>query len=102
ECGRPGQKEIWALAELLWRKTHTTWPTVSFGGLMGAALATFPGEKNKELKGSARLYRILMTGSMYLIWKIRCEVVIRDNGVAKSATEIHNRWVALINERSTV
>ncbi|KAJ7758247.1 hypothetical protein B0H16DRAFT_1662335 [Mycena metata] len=99
ECGRPGQKEIWALAESLWRRSHTTWPTVLFGGIMGAALATFSGENNKESKGSARLYRILMTDSMYLIWKIRCEVVIRDNGVAKSVTEIHNRWVALMNER---
>ncbi|KAJ7770093.1 hypothetical protein B0H16DRAFT_1777204 [Mycena metata] len=78
ECSRPGQKEIWALAETLWRKSHTTWPTVSFGGLMGAALATFPGNKEKS-RGSARLYRILMTESMYLIWKIR--------------------WVALMNER---
>ncbi|KAJ7711656.1 hypothetical protein B0H16DRAFT_1667730 [Mycena metata] len=91
ECSRPGQKEIWALTELLWRKTHTTWPTVSFGGLRGAALATFPGENNKESKGSARLYRILMTDSMYLIWKIRYEVVIRDNGVAKSVGRAYER-----------
>ncbi|KAJ7748895.1 hypothetical protein B0H16DRAFT_1319529 [Mycena metata] len=99
ECTRPGRAEIWALAEAFWRKKDTTWPAVSFGGLMGAALGTFAGEKGKDSPSTARLYRILMTDSMYLIWKIRCEVVIKDNGVAKTTTEIHNRWVALINER---
>ncbi|KAJ7763072.1 hypothetical protein B0H16DRAFT_1414371 [Mycena metata] len=95
ECDRPGRAEIWALAEALWLKKYTTWPAVSFGGLMGAALAAFQGDNGKESPSTARLYRILITESMYLIWKIRCEVVISS----KTSTEIHNRWVALMNER---
>ncbi|KAJ7699841.1 hypothetical protein B0H16DRAFT_1348916, partial [Mycena metata] len=99
ECNRPGQAEIWNLAEALWRKRFSTWPTVSFGGIMGAALATFPDTNGKDSQSAACLYRIIMTESMYLIWKIRCEVVIKNNGEPKTITEIHNRWVALINER---
>ncbi|KAJ7719049.1 hypothetical protein B0H16DRAFT_1796039 [Mycena metata] len=88
ECNRPGRAEIWALAEALWLKKYTTWPAVSFGGLMGAALAAFQGDNGKESPSTARLYRILMTESIYIKqWR------------GKTSTEIHNRWVALMNER---
>ncbi|KAJ7743622.1 ribonuclease H-like protein, partial [Mycena metata] len=90
---RPGQAEIWALAKELWTLKHPTWPVLSFGSILGLGLATFKNEEGKPLPHTARLYRILISESMYLIWKIRCEVFIAEAGVAKSATEIHNRWV---------
>ncbi|KAJ7750842.1 hypothetical protein B0H16DRAFT_1460552 [Mycena metata] len=66
ECDRPGRAEIWALAEALWLKKYTTWPAVSFGGLMGGALAAFQGDNGKESPSTARLYRILMTESIWV------------------------------------
>ncbi|KAJ7141977.1 hypothetical protein C8R46DRAFT_1046559 [Mycena filopes] len=99
ECPRPGRAEVWALAEKLWAQKHPNWPQISLGSILGAGLATFKNENGKTLPNTARLYRILISESMYLIWKLRCEVVIAEAGVAKSATEIHNRWVAIMNER---
>ncbi|KAJ7668756.1 hypothetical protein DFH06DRAFT_982886 [Mycena polygramma] len=98
-CSRPGRHEIWELAKKLWLMKHKLWPIVSLGSILGAGLATFEDDENKKMPNTARLYRILMTESMYLIWKIRCEVVIGNDGAQKTPTEIHNRWVAALNER---
>ncbi|KAJ7847171.1 hypothetical protein B0H13DRAFT_1907416 [Mycena leptocephala] len=46
--------------------------------------------------------RILITESLYLIWKLRCECVISRDGEAPSENEIHNRWVSQINERLSI
>ncbi|KAJ7724006.1 hypothetical protein B0H16DRAFT_1666082 [Mycena metata] len=102
ECSRPGQAEIWALARELWTLKHPSWPQISLGSILGSGLATFRNTESKILPHTARLYRILISESMYLIWKIRCEVVIAEGGVPKSATEIHNRQVALMNERLNI
>ncbi|KAJ7054188.1 hypothetical protein C8F01DRAFT_995694, partial [Mycena amicta] len=59
----------------------------------------FRDPNGKELKGSSRLYKILLSESVFLIWKIRCEVVTQDDGVPKDEAKIHNRWLAIINER---
>jgi hypothetical protein len=37
-----------------------------------------------------------MAESVYLIWKLRCERVIQNNGVHATSKEI-NRWVATMN-----
>ncbi|KAJ7121451.1 hypothetical protein C8R44DRAFT_831628 [Mycena epipterygia] len=97
KCTRPGQSEIWALAKEFWLKKHQNWPDISMGSILGAGLAAFKSE-GKALPSMSRLYKILMTESMYLIWKIRCEVVIGGDGDPKSQSEIHNRWVSMLNE----
>ncbi|KAJ6463824.1 hypothetical protein C8R47DRAFT_1057618 [Mycena vitilis] len=99
QCTRPGRQIIWDLAEKLWLLKHKSWPAISLGSILGAGLASFEDEDGKKLPNTARLYKILLTESMYLIWKIRCEVVIGGGGVEKTPTEIHNRWVAAVNER---
>ncbi|KAJ7049615.1 hypothetical protein C8F01DRAFT_1222526 [Mycena amicta] len=92
ECERPGPKT-------LWEKKSLPWHEPSLGGVLGAGLAVFRDANGKELKGSSRLYKILLSESVFLIWKIRCEVVIQDDGVPKHEAKIHNRWLAIINER---
>ncbi|KAJ6523970.1 hypothetical protein DFH09DRAFT_937542, partial [Mycena vulgaris] len=52
--------------------------------------------------GVNRLYRIMITESAYLIWKLRNESVIAKDGAAPSENEIHNRWVHAMNERLDV
>ncbi|KAJ7714014.1 ribonuclease H-like protein [Mycena metata] len=99
ECGRPGQEQVWKLAKELWAKKHSNWPPLSLGTILGCGLAVFEDEKKKAIPLAARLYRILITESMYLIWKLRCECVIGRSGEPPAENEIHNRWVRTINER---
>ncbi|KAF9058415.1 hypothetical protein BDP27DRAFT_1241297, partial [Rhodocollybia butyracea] len=53
---------------------------------------------NKTLKGESRLYRIIVSESAHLIWKLRNARVI--NGTPNpSAQEVTNRWLFTINSR---
>ncbi|KAJ7073725.1 hypothetical protein C8F01DRAFT_919321, partial [Mycena amicta] len=103
ECERPGRKEIWRLAKTLWEKKSLPWHEPSLGGVLGAGLAVFRDTNGKELKGSSQLYKILLSESVFLIRALnsnrKCTVVIQDDGVPKHEAEIHNRWLAIINER---
>ncbi|KAJ7615593.1 hypothetical protein DFH06DRAFT_1013295, partial [Mycena polygramma] len=59
----------------------------------------FKSDDGKVKAGDARLYRILVSESAHLIWKLRCERVIHREGEHATETEIHNRWVAAMNNR---
>ncbi|KAJ7102968.1 hypothetical protein C8R43DRAFT_907040 [Mycena crocata] len=100
ECAGPGQSQVWCMAQDFWTQKHEKWPTLSLGSILGCGLAVFEDEKGKPLTSTARLYRILITESLYLIWKLRCEFVIQRNGeLPPTESEIRNRWVHQINER---
>jgi hypothetical protein len=99
QCEVPGQKEVWALAKELWTKRNPDWPWPGIGVVIGASLATFKDEKGQRKSGDTRLYRILVTESAYLIWKLRCERVIRNGGDLPTEDQIRNRWVSMINAR---
>jgi hypothetical protein len=65
-------------------------------------MADFKTKEGKPQQGKNRLYRILMSESAFLIWKLRCERrITKEDNPEKfhSETEIHNRWVATINSR---
>ncbi|KAJ6533636.1 hypothetical protein B0H19DRAFT_861319, partial [Mycena capillaripes] len=49
-----------------------------------------------------RFYRILITYSLYSVWKLRCECGIGRNGEPPTENEVQNRWVHTINERLKV
>ncbi|KAJ6469679.1 hypothetical protein DFH09DRAFT_955094 [Mycena vulgaris] len=100
ECPRPGQARIWELVAKLWKKkSGAPLPTPSMGMVLGSALAKFEDESKLKPSGLNRLYRILISESAYLIWKLRNESVIQNDGRAPSVFEVHNRWVSLINDR---
>ncbi|KAJ7206817.1 hypothetical protein GGX14DRAFT_567892 [Mycena pura] len=65
ECTAPGQQEIWAAAEELWKKKAGHWPELSLGSLPGCGLARFP--KEAVPASCERLYRILISESMFVI-----------------------------------
>ncbi|KAJ6566061.1 hypothetical protein B0H19DRAFT_939935, partial [Mycena capillaripes] len=96
---KPGQAQIWKLAEEFWAEKHGTWPPLSLGNILGSGLAKFEDEKRRPVISNARLYRIIMTESMYLIWKLRCESVIQRDGQPPAENEVVNRWVHMMNER---
>ncbi|KAJ7328386.1 hypothetical protein DFH08DRAFT_709582 [Mycena albidolilacea] len=99
QCEAPGQGEIWELAKELWLKRNPDWAWPGIGTIITSRLATFKNEEGKVKAGDGRLYRLIMAESAYLIWKLRCERVIQNNGVHATSKEIHNRWVATMNPR---
>ncbi|KAJ7210850.1 hypothetical protein GGX14DRAFT_363068, partial [Mycena pura] len=54
------------------------------------------------LAAMARLYHILITESLYSIWKLRCECMIGRNGEPPTENEVQNRWVQTIDERLNI
>ncbi|KAK7008287.1 hypothetical protein R3P38DRAFT_3592218 [Favolaschia claudopus] len=95
ECDARGQKLIWNLAERLWRLRYTDWPTLSWGLLLGCSLARFKIH-GKIQRGKNRFFTIIVSTSIKLIWSLRNERVF-EGKTQPSTTEIHNRWLALIN-----
>ncbi|KAJ7781921.1 hypothetical protein DFH07DRAFT_728803 [Mycena maculata] len=102
KCTCPGWEIVWKAAETLWREKKEEWPTASLGTILGCGLAEFQDEKGKIKQGTQRLYRILMSESAYLIWKLRNEWRITQNGTPASEQEILNRWKSTINQRPQV
>ncbi|EPT02327.1 hypothetical protein FOMPIDRAFT_1108628, partial [Fomitopsis schrenkii] len=103
QCQAPGQDTVWRLTEKLWRKKNIAWPGVTLEAILSAPLRTWKkeGEKKKQ-EGATRLWRILLTESTFLVWKLRCERVIghdEDENWTHTEREIKNRWMAAITTR---
>ncbi|KAJ7488206.1 hypothetical protein FB451DRAFT_1025532 [Mycena latifolia] len=98
-CKRPGQSLIWSLAKNLWLQKYPTWPEISLGSVLGCGLATFTDNRGRNLPGESRFYRILISESIFTIWKVRNESVIGKGGESLPAGEIRNKWLHAINQR---
>ncbi|KAK0217787.1 hypothetical protein IW262DRAFT_1449049 [Armillaria fumosa] len=98
----PAQDIIWKNCRQLWESTGNKWPQITYEKILACGLAQFCNKKNQLLYGKNRLYRILISESAFLIWKLCCEqrITKQDNETKwHSRIEIHNRWVACINQR---
>ncbi|KAJ6628310.1 hypothetical protein B0H10DRAFT_1778274 [Mycena sp. CBHHK59/15] len=102
KCKCPGQEIIWHAAEALWREKGRDWPTLSLGAILGCGLAEFHNERGKIEQGTQRLYRILISESAFVIWKLRNDRRISRNGMPASEEEINNKWKYAINQRQQV
>ncbi|KAL6298150.1 hypothetical protein BKA93DRAFT_744742 [Sparassis latifolia] len=102
QCTAPGQAIIWNLVELFWHKKHNSWRPPTLGSILGCTLVIHrDGQKHPQC-GANCLYRILVSESAYLIWKIRCERVIQRNDnphKLHSVKEITAKWHDTINCR---
>ena len=102
ECDAPSRTQIWSLANELWSKRSRIPIPSNYGALLECCLMDFKKENNKSDKGLNRLFRISISESMYMIWKIRCERTIswsNDPMKYHSPHEIHNKWLQAINTR---
>jgi ribonuclease HI len=97
ECRSPGCETVWKAAESLWLEKEAKWPAISLGTILGCGLAEFRDDKGKPKRGTQRLYRILMSESAYLIWRLRNNRVISRDGVPATEDEIVNKWKFVIN-----
>ena len=100
-CDAPGQRLIWKLLKDLWAHTGLPWhqPSWSF---LGAGCAVFKTDRGLRRTKSEALWMILCSESTHLIWKLRCERVIRNEGADFTEQEIRNRWYATIERRLTL
>lgn len=92
KCDAPGESQIWELASELWTKKTGEELKPAMGEIMAC------GAMHKSDQGTTRLYRILVAESAYLIWCLRNERVIQEQGAA-SIQEIKNRWCKIVNDR---
>lgn len=97
-CKARGQAEVWKIASELWQKKTGQNLHPSFGEIMACGLVTVGETADKPDKGKTRLFRILVTESTHLIWKIRNDRVINEKDPA-SEREIRHRWVYTMNNR---
>ncbi|KII84249.1 hypothetical protein PLICRDRAFT_118018, partial [Plicaturopsis crispa FD-325 SS-3] len=99
------RKIIWQLASKLWHKKQNQWLTPTYGAIMACGLAEFKDDQDNPRTGSARLYKITVSESAHLIWRIRCERRISredDPQQYHSKAEVHNRWIHAMNTRLTL
>ncbi|KAJ3838514.1 hypothetical protein F5878DRAFT_652017 [Lentinula raphanica] len=98
ECSCPGQQTIWNLAEGLWSHQKSQWVEPSFGTILACGAINLQDQNGKALPGESRLFRILISESAHLIWKLRNERVI--NGTDPPNLErITKRWRTAIEGR---
>ncbi|KIK62321.1 hypothetical protein GYMLUDRAFT_110534, partial [Collybiopsis luxurians FD-317 M1] len=96
-CKCPHRALIWDLAQSLWPAEYGPWPEISLGSIIGCSLIKFHDQKQNPLPQAQRLFTILVTECAHLIWKIRCEIVIDQNGEDPAAQEVYNRFRSLLN-----
>ncbi|KAJ7357970.1 hypothetical protein DFH08DRAFT_1042572 [Mycena albidolilacea] len=93
ECDNPGQHQIWTLTKKLWRLRFPSWPKLNWGLILGCGLARF---KSPFTRVKNCFFTILVSTAIKLIWNLRNERLFETYS-QHSSTEIHNRWVSLIN-----
>ncbi|KAJ7178149.1 ribonuclease H-like protein [Mycena filopes] len=102
ECDAPGREKLWSLAKELWEKTGYGWPEMNYGSIFARGLVDIRDEKGRRDEGAIRLFRILVTETAHLVWKLRCTRVIDRGGDPSryfSEVELHNKWLFCINSR---
>ncbi|KAJ3738034.1 hypothetical protein EV360DRAFT_58497, partial [Lentinula raphanica] len=103
KCQTPGQELVWKLTGELWKKKTKSgipWREPTIGDILGCGLARIKGqEKGKLLQGESRLWKLIIAHSAYLIWNLRCERVISNDGQPFPENEVRNRWLKVINNR---
>lgn len=105
-CDIPGQSLIWELAKNLWSNKNHPWPEIrNLGSIIRCGLAEFKTNEDKPDAGANRFYRILVSESAFLIWKLRCNRVIvlgSDENIWPSADIIKKKWRSALERRLTL
>ncbi|KAJ3818263.1 ribonuclease H-like protein [Lentinula raphanica] len=97
-CQCNGQNEVWDLCRDLLTRAGMTWEHPSIGDILACGLRQVNDKERKPDKGKSRLYRIVVSESTHLIWKLRNNRVINGKD-PPSKREIANKWHFIINSR---
>ncbi|OJT14670.1 Transposon TX1 uncharacterized 149 kDa protein [Trametes pubescens] len=99
ECKAVGQKQVWEMLRKLWVGAGGHWNSPSWGVALGAACARFGNEEEGRNVQMEDRWTILCSESVYLIWKLRCQRVIQNEGREFTTNEVVNAWYAALNKR---
>ncbi|KAH9835736.1 uncharacterized protein C8Q71DRAFT_709054 [Rhodofomes roseus] len=104
DCVAPGQETVWRLASDLWRKKKLQWTKPRIDEILTVGMRRWKNPSGKKARRpcAERLWRILISESAFLIWKLRCERVIGhadEEGWCHTEAAIKARWVRVVNER---
>jgi len=105
-CKAKARTTAWKLANELWLKRANQPLPTNLGDILGCGLANFT-TRGKPDTGKNRLYRIIVSETAYLIWKLRNERHIRDddgqehNNITNESTKRCKRDQQKTNDRST-
>ncbi|KAJ7896637.1 hypothetical protein B0H14DRAFT_2170090, partial [Mycena olivaceomarginata] len=72
QCDAPGQEIVWDLASKLWRMKTGEDLCPALSQIMTCGLIS------KKDEGTSRLFRIVVSESTHLIWRLRNERLIRE------------------------
>ncbi|RDX55641.1 hypothetical protein OH76DRAFT_1338688 [Lentinus brumalis] len=102
ECRAEATVEIRRLLALILRKKKDRVIPLTLGTLLGATAFTYATKDEASTAAADRLFRIAVSESVYLIWKLRCERTIEHGDAPDSwhtAAEARAKWYACMNRR---
>ncbi|KAF7799856.1 hypothetical protein EIP86_011098 [Pleurotus ostreatoroseus] len=105
QCAAPERETVWKLVRAAWTKHGRPWPNLSMGLVYTSTATRFSTHDDRPDRAADRLFLFLVAESAFLLWKLRCERHIQDQGdtqFAFSAAEVRNRWTAMMNEQLTL
>ncbi|EJD46192.1 hypothetical protein AURDEDRAFT_27593, partial [Auricularia subglabra TFB-10046 SS5] len=101
QCTQTGQDQVWPMVHNFLAKKHCD-VELDLGTVLGCASARLQGRKDSRDKPLERAFRIMVSESAFLIWKLRCEKRVghADDADWKHApAEVIARWGAMIRAR---
>ncbi|KAH9922128.1 uncharacterized protein B0H18DRAFT_1121140 [Fomitopsis serialis] len=102
ECEAAGQSLIWSLVRTIWEKKGIKWPSLSATDILTLGLTTWVDQKGRVRQGATRLWRVLISEAVHLIWKLRCDRVIghaEDEQWEHRETLVWNKLQFTLNSR---
>ncbi len=102
ECKAKGQEIVWDLLKQTWALTGIDWKEPCWGSTFGAACIAIRSDNGSRKTALESLWCILCSEALHLIWKLRCERVIQNEGEDFSEDEITHRYYAAMNFRLTL
>ncbi|KAF5320628.1 hypothetical protein D9611_013726 [Ephemerocybe angulata] len=102
ECRASGQETAWQVFNELWDRTGKTKPYITLGTVMGVGLVQIKDERGKIITGATRLFRILLSETVYAIRLNRCDWRIgkgSDPTKILPPPEVRNRLLRAVNVR---
>ncbi len=80
DCTAQATQELRRLLKAILRKKKDRNVSLSLGVLLGATAFTYANKDDKSTAEADRFFRVVVTETVHLIWKIRCERTIEYNG----------------------
>ncbi|KAL1657835.1 hypothetical protein GGF50DRAFT_68392 [Schizophyllum commune] len=105
ECKAPGRETVWKTIKDICKRRNIPWKGARIGMILASDLAEYKDVDGKARHGDNRLYRILMGEGMYLIWLLRNERVIQNEGDSvkyPSQAAIKSRLLATLKKRKEI